>query len=97
LKRLVDRLAQWDVTFYCTDRWKSYAAVIRPEKLVQSKAQTHTIERNHCRQRHGFGRFKRRSLIVSKAKEMVDLTMALFARFRVNGDVAEIFTLDMIT
>jgi hypothetical protein len=28
---------------------------------------------------------------------MVDLTMALFARFRVNGDVAEIFTLEMIT
>jgi hypothetical protein len=27
----------------------------------------------------------------------VELTMALFARFRVNGDVAEIFTLDMIT
>jgi hypothetical protein len=27
----------------------------------------------------------------------VDLTMALFARFRANGDVTEIFTLDMIT
>jgi len=28
---------------------------------------------------------------------MVDLTMALFARFRVNGDVSEIFTFDMIS
>jgi len=28
---------------------------------------------------------------------MVDLTMALFARFRVKGDVAEIFTRDIIT
>jgi hypothetical protein len=35
--------------------------------------------------------------MVSKAKAMVDLTMALFARFRVNGNVAEISTLDMIT
>ena len=35
--------------------------------------------------------------IVSKSHEMVDLTMALFARFRVNGKVSEIFTLDMIT
>ena len=96
MKRLVDRLAQWDVTFYCADHWKTYAAVIPSEKLVQSKAQTHTIERHHCRQRHWFGRFKRKSIIVSKAKEMVDLTMALFARFRVNGNVAEIFTLDMI-
>jgi hypothetical protein len=55
------------------------------------------ISRNHCRQRHWFGRFKRKSIIISKAKEMVELTMALFARFRVNGDVAEIFTLNMIT
>ena len=96
LKRLVDRLALWDVTFYCTDQWASSTSVIPQEKLVQSKATTHAIERNHCRQRHWFGRFKRKSIIVSKAKEMVDLTMALFARFRVNGNVAEIFTLDMI-
>jgi insertion element IS1 protein InsB len=62
-----------------------------------SKAHTDAIERNHCRQRHWFGRFKRKSIIVSKSKVMVDLTMALFARFRVNGDVAEIFALEMIT
>jgi hypothetical protein len=62
-----------------------------------SKARTDGIERNHCRQGHWFGRFKRKSIIVSKAKDMVELTMALFARFRVNGDVAEIFPLDMIT
>ena len=93
----MDRLAQWDVTFYCTDHWKTYAAVIPAEKLVMSKARTDGIERNHSQQRHWFGRFKRRSIVVSKSKEMVDLTMALFARFRVNGDVAETFTLDMIT
>jgi hypothetical protein len=28
---------------------------------------------------------------------MVDLTMALFARFRVNGCISELFTLAMIT
>jgi insertion element IS1 protein InsB len=82
---------------YYTDHWKTYAAVIPAEKLVMSKAKPHGIERNHCRQRHWFGRFKRRSIIVSRAKEMVDLTMALFARFRVNGNVSEIFTLGMIT
>jgi len=30
-------------------------------------------------------------------KDMVELTMALFAWFRVNGDVSDIFTLEMIT
>jgi insertion element IS1 protein InsB len=89
---LVDRLALWDVMFYCTDHWPVYAAVIPAEKLVMSKAHTDAIERNHGRQRHWFGRFKRKSIIVSKVKEMVELTMALFARFRVNGDVSEIFT-----
>jgi insertion element IS1 protein InsB len=74
-----------------------YAAVIPPERLVMSKARTDGIERHHGRQRHGFGRFKRRSIIVSKSKAMVDLTMALLARFRVNGNVAELFTLDIIT
>ena len=97
LKRLVDRLNQRDVTCYGPDHWKTYAAVIPAEKLVMSKAETHGIGRNHCRQRHWFGRFKRGSIIVSRAKAMVDLTMALFARFRVNGDVSEIFTLSMIT
>jgi insertion element IS1 protein InsB len=97
LKKLVDRLAPWEVTFYCTGHWPVYAAVIPPERLVMSKSRTGGIERNHCRQRHWFGRFKRRSTMVSKAWAMVDLTMALFALFRVNGDVAEIFTLDMIT
>ena len=55
--------------------------VIPQDKLVQSKTTTHDIERNHCRQRHWFGRFKRKSIIVSKSKEMVDLTMTLFAKF----------------
>jgi insertion element IS1 protein InsB len=86
LKKMVDRLAQWDVTMYCTEKWATYAAIIPPDKLVQSQATTHDIERHHCRQRHWFGRFKRKSIIVSKSHEMVDLTMALFAKFWVNGN-----------
>ena len=74
-----------------------YAAVIPPERRVMSTARTDGIERHHGRQRHGCGRFKRQSSMVSKAKALVDLTMALFARFRVNGDGAELFTLEIIT
>jgi insertion element IS1 protein InsB len=93
LKKMVDRLAQWDVKMYCTDKWATYAAVIPPDKLVQSKATTHAIERNHCQQHHWFGRFKRKSIIISKSKEMVDLTMALFAKFWVNGNQDELLSL----
>jgi hypothetical protein len=28
LKKMVDRLAQWDVKVYCTDKWATYASVI---------------------------------------------------------------------
>ena len=93
LKKMVERLAQWDVQMYCTDKWAPYASIIPEDKLVQSKATTHNIERNHCRQRHWFGRFKRKSIIISKSKEMVDLTMALFARFWVNGNQDELLSL----
>src|SRR5262245_7944807 len=93
LKKLVERLAPWDVKLYCTDRWATYTSVIPQDKLVQSKATTHAIERNHCRQHHWFGRFKRKSIIVSKAQEMVDLMMALFAKFWVNGNQDELVSL----
>jgi insertion element IS1 protein InsB len=93
LRTMVDRLAPWDVKVYYTDKWATYALVIPQDKLVQSKATTHDIERHHCRQRHGFGRFKRKSMMVSKSKEMVDLTMALFANFWVNGNQDELVSL----
>jgi insertion element IS1 protein InsB len=93
LKKMVDRLAPWDVKLYCTDKWATYASVIPQDKLVQSQATTHAIERNYCRQRHWFGRFKRKSIIVSKSKEMVHLTIALFAKFWVNGHQDELVSL----
>ena len=92
LQKMVDRLAQWDVQLYCTDKWATYASVIPQNKLVQSKAMMPAIERNHCRHRHWFGRFKRKS-IIPKSKEMVDLTMALFAKFWVNGNQDESLSL----
>jgi insertion element IS1 protein InsB len=81
LKKLVDRLVPWDVKRYGTDQGATYASVIPLDTLVQSKAMTQAMERHHGRPRHWFGRLKRQSIIISKSKEMVDLTMALFATF----------------
>lgn len=82
---------------YYTDKWEAYASVFPADKLIMDKSLTHEIEGNNCRNRHWFGRFKRRSIVVSKSVEMVDLTMALFARFRVNGNVSEIFALSIVS
>jgi insertion element IS1 protein InsB len=93
LQKLVDRLLPGDVKVYGTDNWATDASVIPQDTLVQSKATTHEIERHHGCQRHWFGRSKRKSIIVSKAQEMVDLTMALFAQFWVNGNQDELLSL----
>ena len=93
LKQIVDRLAKGDVHRYGTDTWATSASIIPQAKLVQRKTTTHDSERHPCRQRHWFGCFKRKFIIVSKSTEMVDLTMALFAKFWVNGNQDELLSL----
>jgi insertion element IS1 protein InsB len=91
LERLLKRLSQWDVKVYCTDNWPVYGPEL--EKYcpkahhVVTKAETVAIEGNNSDTRHWLGRFRRRSKIVSKSLEMVDLSLGLFAKFRVNGTV----------
>jgi insertion element IS1 protein InsB len=82
---MLDRLLKFNVAVFFADNWEAYAELIPHELLVQTKAQTHGVERNNFRQRHWFGRFRRKTCVVSRCKQMVDLTMSLFARFRVNG------------
>ena len=90
---MVDRLAPWDVKMSCTDTWATDASIIPPATLVQRKATTHAIERHPCRPRHGCGRFKRQSIMVSKSHEMVEVPMARFAQFWVNGNQDELLSL----
>jgi len=85
LSRLLNRLKKYNIKICYTDRWESYAELIPAEMLIQTKRETHHVERMNCRLRHWFGRFKRKSLIVSKSVHMVDNTLALFATFWVNG------------
>ena len=88
--KLMDRLKKWNVEFFCTDGYNVYNQVIDKNKLLQTKSQTYFLEQNNGRQRHWYARFRRKSIVVSKSLEMVDLTMALFARFHVNGSLKDI-------
>lgn len=78
---------------FCADEYSVYLETIPEELLLQTKSQAISIEQNNSRQRHWFARFRRKSLVVSKTLEMVDLTMALFARFHVNGSWKQILSL----
>ena len=92
LSRLIERLRNWNIWFYHTDHFAAYPEVIDESALVQGKSGTVGIERNNSCQRHWFARFRRKSIVVSKSLHMVDLTMALFARFHVNGDMDDIIS-----
>jgi len=83
----MQRLRQWKTEVYCTDNWDAYALEIPYEKHCITKLETTAIERNNGRQRHWLGRFRRRSVIISRSAEMVDLSIALFAHYRINGNM----------
>lgn len=89
---MLQRLKKLNISVFFTDRWEAYKELIPTKLLIQTKAQTHGIERNNFRQRHWIGRFRRKTCIVSRCKKMVDITMSLFAKFRVNGSAELIKT-----
>jgi len=77
-------LKRWNVAVFFSDNWSAYSDLIPSELLVQSKSQTHLIESNNMPQRHWFARFRRKTCVVSRSIEMVDLTVMLYAAFHVN-------------
>jgi insertion element IS1 protein InsB len=90
LEQLLGRVKRWNPRLYCTDDWTAYAELIPQGRLFVGKEETHGIERDHARQRHWLARFRRRSIVVSKAKRMVDASIALFARFGGNDRIGEL-------
>ena len=83
-------MKRWNPRLYCTDDWAAYAELIPQGRLFVGKEETHGIERDHARQRHWLARFRRRAIVVSKAKRMVDASIALFARFGGNDRIGDL-------
>jgi IS1 family transposase len=61
---MLDRLQQLNVEVFFADNWEAYAELIPSELLIQTKAQTHVVERNNFWQRHWWGRFRRKTCMV---------------------------------
>jgi insertion element IS1 protein InsB len=76
--RLYDKVAHLkNCTFY-TDDWDAFAKILPKERHIIGKEHTVTIERDNSNTRHHLGRFTRRTKVVSKKTEMVDLTIRLW-------------------
>ena len=69
---------------FCTDHFAVYDTVLPVGRHYQGKDQSVALERNNGRQRHWVGACRRKSIIVSKSKAMVNRRMALFAHLHVN-------------
>jgi len=73
------------VKVFFADHWEAYAELIPRDLLIQTKAETHRVERDNFRQRQWFARFRRKTCVVSRSQQMADLTMSLYAKFWVNN------------
>ena len=85
-------IKMYDSNVY-SDRYESYKDFFPKNNLTQSKKYTSAIERNNGRQRHWLAAFRRRSIVVTRSLENLAISVALFARFRINGSIDELITL----
>src|SRR5215207_1238090 len=92
-ERLIERLRRWRTRLYCADNYAVYGVLLPVGQFYTGKEETHGIERDNARQRHWLARFRRRSIVVSKAKRMVDVSIALFARFAGNDRIGDLISM----
>ena len=92
-QRLIARLARWRTRLYCTDDYAVYDVLLPVGQRYAGKDETHGIERDNARQRHWLARFRRRSIVVSRAKRMVDVSLALFACFAGNSRISALLSM----
>ena len=90
---MYDKIGFSEIPYVYSDRYESYKEFFLESKITQSKRHTSPIERNNGRQRHWIAAFGRKSIVVTKSIENLERTMALFARFRINGSIDELIAL----
>ena len=76
-----------------SDRYESYKEFFPKDNLTQSKKYNSPIERNTGRQRYWLAIFSGGSIVVTRSLENLVISMALFARFYINGSIDELIAL----
>jgi insertion element IS1 protein InsB len=75
--KLWEQIKDLTVGFYASDHWKSYEEFIPPQKHLQTKAETYTVEGYNSLVRHYLARFKRKTKCYSKADYMIVISLNL--------------------
>ena len=71
---------------FVTDDWEGYHRLIPDDQLFTGKDLTVPIEQDNSNIRHFLARFRRRTKVVSKVLEMVDLSLRIYYHFHDNLD-----------
>lgn len=79
-KKLWEAIKRYDCLYY-TDDWPVYSEIIPENQHIVGKQHTFLIESNNSNTRHRVARMTRKTKVVSRSKESVDLTMRLWAYF----------------
>ena len=82
-KKLLDKIGLQGKTFV-TDDWAGYQRLIPEDQLFTGKDLTVSIEQDNSNIRHFVARFRRRTKVVSKVVEMVDLSLRVYHHFHDN-------------
>ncbi len=88
---LLSRIRRWNARLVCTDEYVVYEQGLSAGQHYAGKDQTVALERTHSRLRHWLARFRRRTCVVSRSKQMVDRSMALAAHLHINQAVKPSF------
>jgi insertion element IS1 protein InsB len=84
-QRLLDKIGVKGKTFV-TDEWEGYHRLIPESQLFTGKDLTFSIEQDNSNIRHFLARFRRRTKVVSKVAEMVDLSLRIYHHLHDNLD-----------
>lgn len=77
VQKLYEKLKHLDKCIFYTDAWEAFAKVLPSERHKVGKQYTTSIEQNNSNTRHFIARFTRRTKVVSKTVEMVNIMMKL--------------------
>ena len=85
-KRLYEKVKHLTTCTFYTDHWDAFAKVLPPDRHIMGKEHTITIEQDNSNTRHHLARFTRRTKVVSRSVEMVDISLRLWCALT-NPDV----------
>ncbi len=78
LKKLLERLARFKVSFYCTDDWQPYTSCLPEDKHIIGKYFTQRIERQNLTLRTCLKRLARRTICFSRSIDIHDKVIGEF-------------------